>query len=372
MTPIKSLQKSAAFSKITLPKKGSIIEGRVIEKGPACVFIDLSPFGTGIIYGKEYYLAKDIINSLNPQDTVKVKIVEFDNDDGFIELSLTEAQQEMGWEKLKELKEKSETIVIRPIGANKGGLLAELYGVRGFLPLSQLSIEHYPRVEEGNTVQILQHLQKLVGKELKVKIIDVDPKENKLIFSERAAESRALKEMLKNYKVGDIVEAEVVGLADFGAFVKFPAISEEEKKKLKEKKEGPIQLEGLIHISELSWQLIQDPSEIVKVGDVIKAKIVDISKDGRVSLSLKALEPDPWKGLDKKIKVEDTVSGKVVRINQIGAFVEIAPKVRGLVHISEFGSEGEMRNILKEGQKYKFKIINFNPKEHRLTLRPIL
>ena len=364
-------QEKKLSKKIVLPKKGSIIEGRVIEKGPASLYIDLSPFGTGIIYGKEYYLAKHIINSLKPGDKIKAKVVELDNEDGFIELSFAEAQQEMGWEKLKELKEKTETVIIKPIGANKGGLLAELYGVRGFLPLSQLSIEHYPRVEEGNTAQILQHLQKLVSQELKVKIIDVDPKENKLIFSERAAESKALQEMLKNYKVGDIVQAEVVGLADFGAFVKFPAIPEEEKQKLKEKQEGPIQLEGLIHISELSWQLLRDPSEVVKVGDVIKAKIIDITKDQRIFLSLKALEKDPWQGLEKKFKIGDVVSGKVVKINPLGAFVEIAPKVRGLVHVSEFGSETKLREALKEEGIYKFKITSFNPKEHRLTLKPV-
>ena len=371
MVDTKLQTKNLSFQKTTLPKKGSIIEGRVIEKGPACVYVDLSPYGTGIIYGKEYYLAKDIINSLKEGDSIKAKIVEMDNEGGFIELSLSEAQQEMGWEKLKELKENFETIVVKPVGANKGGLLIDLYGVRGFLPLSQLSIEHYPRVEEGDTLQILQHLQKLVSKELGVKIIDVDPKENKLIFSERAAESNAIREMLKKYKVGDVVEAEVVGLADFGAFVKFPAISEEEKKKLKEKHGGPIQLEGLIHISELSWQLIKDSSEVVRVGNVIKAKIVDISKDERVSLSLKALEKDPWEGLERKFKVGDVISGRVVRISQIGAFVEVASKVRGLVHISEFGSEIKTKEVLREGEEYKFKITSFNPKEHRLTLKPV-
>jgi small subunit ribosomal protein S1 len=368
MTQAKNQVKNIIATKIVLPKKGSIVEGRVIGRGPACVYIDLSPLGTGIIFGKEYYLAKNIINALKPGDKITAKIVELDNEEGFIELSLTEAQQEMGWEKLKELKESFQTITIKPTGANKGGLLAELYGVKGFLPLSQLSIEHYPRVEDGNTAEILRHLQKLVSKELKVKIIDVDPKENKLIFSERAAESKALQEMLKNYKPGDIVEGVITGLADFGAFIKFPLIKDEKKKTQGEKKEGPTQLEGLIHISELSWQLINDPSEIVKVGDIVKAKIVDISKDGRVSLSLKALEKDPWEGLEKKFKVGDVVSGKVVKINQIGAFVEVAPKIRGLVHISEIGSEA--KEVLEEGKSYKFKIISFNPKEHRLTLKP--
>jgi small subunit ribosomal protein S1 len=348
----------------SLPKKGQIIEGRIIGVGRACVYVDLSPMGTGIIYGKEYYLARDILSDLKIGDKISAKIVEADNEDGYIELSLKEAQKELGWGKLKELKENFETVIIKPNGANKGGLLAELCGVKGFLPLSQLSIEHYPRVEEGNTAEILRCLQQLVGKELKVKILDVDPRENKLIFSEKAVESRAIQELLKNYKPGDVVEGIITGIADFGAFIKFPLTKE-----ASEDKDSPTQMEGLIHISELDWQLINDPSEIVKVGQKVKAKIVDISKEGRVSLSLKALQQDPWKGIEKKFKVGDVVKGKVIKINQFGVFVEIAPKIRGLVHISEFGSEMKMKEVLKEGETYQFKISYLDPKEHRLTLK---
>lgn len=345
----------------SLPKEGQIVEGPIIELGQACIYVDLSPMGTGVILGKEYYLAKRALGGFKIGDNIKAKIVGVDNEDGLIELSLQEAQKEMGWEKLKTLKENFETIVIRPNGANKGGLLAEFQGVKGFLPLSQLSIEHYPRVEEGNSTEILKTLQELVGGDLEVKILDVEPNENKLIFSEKAVESKAIQDLLKEYREGDIVEGIITGIADFGAFIKFP-LNPEGKDEL-------TQMEGLIHISELDWQLINDPSEIVKVDDVVKAKIVDISKDGRVALSLKALQKDPWEGIEKKLKFGDEVKGKVIRINQIGAFVEIGPKVRGLIHISELGSEMKMREKIQEGKTYQFKISHLDPKEHRLTLK---
>ena len=347
------------------PKKGEIVEGQVIGFGPSCVYLDLGPIGTGIIYGREYFAAKPVLSDLDIGDKISAKIIEVDNEDGYIELSLKEAHEKMGWEKLKELKENFETVIIKPNGANKGGLLAELYGIRGFLPLSQLSIEHYPRVEDGNTQEILRHLQQFIGKEMKVKILDVDPKEEKLIFSEKAVESKAIQELLKNYKPGDIVEGTITGLADFGAFIRFPL------KKNEKIKEGPDFMEGLIHISELDWQLIQNPSEIVKVGDKVKAKIIDITKDGRVFLSLKALREDPWKKLKGKLKEGQKVKGKVIKLSSFGAFVEIAPKIRGLVRVSDFGGEMKMKEKLKEGGTYQFEIVKFQPKEHKLTLKLI-
>jgi len=343
-----------------LPKKGKMVEGTIVKIGRACIYVDLSPMGTGVILGKEYFLTKRALGSLKVGDNITAKIVEVDNEDGNIELSLQEAQKEIGWEKLKELKDNFETVAIRPNGANKGGLLAELYGVKGFLPLSQLSIEHYPRVEEGNSAEILRILQQLVGQDLKVKIFDVDANESKLIFSEKAMESGAIQSLLKAYKVGDRVTGKITGLADFGAFIRFPLSADEQN----------TQMEGLIHISELDWQLINDPSEVVKVGQEVEAQIVDISKDGRVSLSLKALQSDPWEGIEKKIKIGDEVNGKIIRTNQFGAFIEIAPKIRGLVHVSEFGTEVKMKEKYKAGETYGFKVSHLDPKDHRLTLKP--
>jgi small subunit ribosomal protein S1 len=332
-------------------KVGEIAQGKIIGFGRASVFVDLGAIGTGIIYGREFYQARDELKKMKVGDKISAKIVDLENEQGYIELSLREAGKEISWADLKTKKENGETINVKILGANKGGLLAEVAGIQGFLPVSQLSQEHYPRVEGADKTKILRELQKFVGQILEVKIFDLDPKEEKLIFSEKATAADKIREILKNYKVGDIVEGEITGIVDFGVFVKF----------------GPENLEGLIHISELDWQLIEDPSEVVKVGEIVKAKIIDIT-DGRISLSLRALKKDPWQGIEKKYKKGDTVQGKVTKFNPFGAFVKIEPKIQGLVHISEFGTQEKMEQALKIGKTYNFKILQILPEEHKMTL----
>jgi len=358
------------------PKAGQTIEGQIIGTNRFAVYVDLGPAGTGIIYGKEYYAAKDLLKNLKPGETIKAKIVTVDNEDGYLELSLREAQKDISWERLQEIENQGETVKVNIAGANKGGLLAEIEGIRGFLPLSQLSIKHYPRVESGNASQILKHLQQLVGQELQVKIIDVSPQDNKLIFSEKAVTSKAINQLLEKYKPGDVVTGKITGLADFGAFIKFP-VSPASDKPLSKSPKGTadankesLQAEGLIHISELDWQLIDNVSEIVKVGDIVKAKITDISKDGKVSLSLKALKKDPWKDIEKKYKKGDIVEGKVIKINQLGVFVEISPKIRGLVHLSALGPQDKPKDAFSKGKNYKFEIIALDGATHKMGLRP--
>jgi len=336
------------------PKAGQIVAGKIIGNDRYAVYIDLEGIGTGIIFGKEYYAAKNILKNLKPGDELKAKIVEVDNEDGHIELSLREAQEEGNWERLKRLQSDSEIVKIKITGSNKGGLLAELYDIKGFLPLSQLSIEHYPRVQDGDSTKILKHLQDLVTTELEVKIIDAVAEENKLIFSEKAVTSKEINKLLEQYKPGDIAEGKITGIAEFGAFIKFPLT------------EDKTQTEGLIHISELDWQLIDDVAEIIKVGDVVQAKIIDISQDGRVSLSLKALKEDPWKGIDEQFKKGQVIKGRVAKINQLGAFVEIAPKVRGLVHFSQNSPD---INKLEKDQEYNFEILSLDPVEHKMALK---
>lgn len=344
------------------PKVGEIIQGKIISKGRASVFLDLGVWGTGIIYGREFYEEKKKLKNLKIGDTLFTKIVDLENEEGYVELSLTKAGKELAWEDLKQKKEKDETIKVKIIGANKGGLLTEMSGIPAFLPVSQLMPEHYPKVEGGNTQQILGALQKFIGKEIEVKIFDFNQKEEKLILSEKAKESEKVREVLKGYKIGDIVEGEITGIIDFGAFIKFSPSEALAK-------EGSIKsLEGLIHISELDWQLIKDPSEIVKVGQKVKAKIIDIS-NGKVSLSLKALKKDPWKDIEKKYKKGDIVKGEITKFNPFGAFIKISPQIQGLCHISEFGSQKKMEQNLKIKEKYDFQILLIEPKEHRMTLK---
>lgn len=338
------------------PKVGEIVQGKVIAKERGALFLDLGPVGTGIIYGKEFYEAKDYIKNLKIGDSVFAKIVELENEEGYIELSLSQAGEELAWEQLKQKKEKEETILVKILGANKGGLLTEISGIPGFLPVSQLSSANYPKVEGGETTKILRELQKFIGKELEVQIFDLDPKTGKLILSEKLKEAKKIKEILKNYKVGDVVDGEITGIVDFGAFIKFKKENEKED------------LEGLIHISELDWQLIEDPSQVVKVGEKVKAKIINISGD-KVFLSLKALKEDPWKDIDKKYQKGKIVKGKVIKFNPFGAFVQITPKIQGLCHISEFSSQKKMQETLEIGKEYNFQILELKPEEHRMILK---
>jgi len=260
------------------PNVGEIIEGKIVGKGRSAVFLDLGPIGTGIIYGREFYEAKEKLKGLKIGDKIFAKIIDLENEDGYIELSINSASRDLALGVLKQKKEKGETLRVKILGANKGGLVAEVSGIPAFLPVSQLALEHYPKVEGGEKTKILKELQKFIGQELEVKILDFSQKDGGIILSEKAVELDKKREILKNYKIGDEVEGEIVAITDFGAFMKF----------------GPPPkfgggLEGLIHISELDWKIIKDPTEVVKVGDKVRAKIIDI-QNGRISLSLKALK----------------------------------------------------------------------------------
>ena len=346
------------------PKVGEIVEGKIIGKGKSAIFLDLGPFRTGIIYGKEFYEAKDKLKNLKIGDKVFAKIIDLENEEGYIELSLSQASNELTWEELKQKKEKGEIVLVKILGANRGGLVTEIKGLPAFLPVSQLLPEHYPRVEGGDTIKILKELQKFIGKELEVKILNLDQRTGEVILSEKARESEKIKEILKNYKVGDIVEGEISGITDFGAFMRFGK-NLAHQNFVKQNLGG---LEGLIHISELDWKIIEDPTEIVKVGEKVKAKIIDISGD-KVSLSLKALKKDPWLSVEKKYKKGDIISGKVTKFNPFGAFVQITPKIQGLIHISEFGTKSKMEEVLKIGKKYNFQILEIRPEEHKMSLK---
>ena len=336
---------------------GATIEGKVVARDRSSLFIDLGIYGTGIIYGREFYGAKDIIKNLKIGDKVFAKILELENEDGYSELSLRDATKEISWQKLKELKDKGEILNVKITGVNKGGLLTALDGIQAFLPVSQLAPEHYPRVADADKQKILKELHKFVGKTLEVKILDLLAQENKLILSEKAKSEEKIKETLKDFKKDDIIEGKITGIADFGAFIKFPLLAENSS-----------QIEGLIHISELDWQLVENPAEIVKVGEIIKAQIININNN-QVFLSLKALKANPWEEIEKQYKKGDVIKGKVIKYSPFGAFVEILPKIRGLCHISEFSSKEEMEKSLKIGDTYDFQILLIESKEHRMSLK---
>ena len=337
---------------------GSTVEGKVVARDRSSLFIDLGINGTGIIYGREFYAVKDVVKNLEIGDKVYAKIVEIENDEGYKELSLRDATKEISWQRLKELRDSGQIVTVRITGVNKGGLLTSLDGLQAFLPVSQLAPEHYPRVADADKQKILKELQKFIGKTLEVKVLDLLAEENKLILSEKAKSEEKTKEVLKNYNKGDIIEGEITGIADFGAFIKFPFPADNENE----------QIEGLIHISELDWQLVENPAEVVKVGETVKAQIININRN-QVFLSLKALKKNPWEEIEKQYKKGDMIKGKVTKFSTFGAFVEIAPKIRGLCHISEFESKEKMEEQMKVGETYDFTVLLIEPKEHRMSLK---
>ncbi len=332
------------------PSVGDLVEGPVIAVDKKGVFVDLKPYGTGIIYGREYINARDIIRKVNIGDNIAAKVVDMNNADGYVELSLKEAKQAIIWGEA-EAAIKAKTIFDVPVlEANKGGLLLSWNGINGFLPASQLKADHYPRVEDGDKDKILDELKKFVGQKLSVVIINAAPKEGKLIFSEKSPEMKDKEKIISKYAVGEEVNGTVTGTVDFGVFVKL--------------EEG---LEGLVHISEIDWSLVEDPRTIFKVGDKVKVKVIEI-KEGKISLSIKALKTNPWKEAEKKYKKDDIVSGVVIKFNKHGALASIEEGVAGLVHVSEFGSEAKLREKLELGKNYTFKINVFDAKDQKMAL----
>jgi len=335
----------------TPPSEGDVIEGTVSAIGRARVYIDLPPFGTGLIFGREFMNARDILRKVSVGDSIAAKIVDTGNEDGYIELSLKEARQALIWSDAEEAQQKQTVMSLAVKEANKGGLIIEWQGVSGFLPASQLSAEHYPRVEDGDKDKILTELQNLVGQFISVVIITADQKEGKLIFSEKGPQEKEEKEeKVRNYQVGDVLDGEVTGAVDFGVFVKI--------------EEG---LEGLVHISELDWGLVEDTRSLYKVGDKVKVKVIEV-KDDKISLSIKQLKENPWVTASKKYKKDQEVQGVVIKYNKHGALASIEEGVAGLVHISEFEGEEDIKNQLSLGQSYPFTITLFEPKEQRMTL----
>lgn len=352
-----------------LPKVGEMVEGTVMKKSAKNLYIDLGIWGIGIVYGIEFMNAQDIIKNLKIGSSVFAKIVEVENESGFRELSLAEAKEQKSWDLIRELKRTNQAIATKILSVNRGGLIVEISGIAGFLPVSQLASEHYPRVEGGDKNRILEELSKFVGLDFKIRILDFDVKENKLIVSEKAAEEEHLKHAMGRYKIGDVVNGFVSGVVDWGIFIKWPSFTEVTEGKPMEEET----LEGLVHISELDWQLVENPADLVKVGDKVSAQVIDIN-NGRISLSLKRLKVDPWKMASELLEKGMIIEGAVKKFNPYGAFVEIVCHpaggecLQGLCHISEFGSEDKMKAALEIGTKYQFKILAFVPEEHRMSL----
>jgi small subunit ribosomal protein S1 len=328
-------------------KAGDMVDGKVLSVKKHEVWIDLGPSGIGVIMQKDLQGA----GALEVGQDITTNIVDPEMDEGYALLSMKRAEKDRGWDELQRVYDNSEIIQVTSYDANRGGLLVELEGVRGFLPVSQLAAGHYPRVVGADKDEILQKLNQLNNKPISVKIIDISRKDNKLIFSEKEAVKDNMQDRFAKLKIGDVVEGLVTGVIDFGAFVNVDGI------------------EGLIHISEISWERVEDPRKYIKVGQEVKAKIIAIDKD-RLSLSLKQMQEDPWIQEVKAFKKGDTVDGKVTRITPFGAFVQISPSVEALVHVSEMSDDNSIdpEKIFQLNEKKKFKILEIDLEGRKIAL----
>jgi small subunit ribosomal protein S1 len=328
-------------------KTGEVVNGKVLSVKKHEVWVDLGTQGVGVVLRREVGYGQ----KLEEGQEVTTSVVDPELEEGFALLSMRKAAKDKGWDELQRIFEAGEIIDISPYDANRGGLLVELEGIRGFLPVSQLSAGHYPRVSGADKDEILQKLNSLVNKTIRARILDLSRKDNKLIFSEKEALKEEMQQMFSKLKVGDTVEGVITGVIDFGAFVNVDGI------------------EGLIHISEISWERVENPKDYVKTGDKVTAKIIAVDKD-RLSLSLKQMQDDPWLSEVSKFKVGEFVEGKVTRITPFGAFVQLSPAVEALVHVSEMSDEdsADPEKIFHLNEKKQFKVIDIDTEARKIAL----
>lgn len=344
------LQKEEAM--LHVPQVGEIVKGIVISASKAEVRLDIDGTFIGVVRGRELYDESPEYSSLKPGDEIEATVVEAENEHGNIELSFRYAGQEKAWAALKDSFENKTNIKARVIDANRGGLLASFGQIAGFLPVSQLAPENYPRVSGGDKTRILEKLKSFVGQEIEVRVMNFDEKGEKIIFSEKEAWSEKQRDVIAKYRVGSRVKGRITAVTDFGVFLSFGD-----------------NLEGLIHISELAWQRIDDPADLFKVGQDIEAEVINI--DGsKIFLSAKKLAHDPWTDIAKKYKVDQAVKCEILKVNPFGLFVKLDNEIHGLAHMSQLGLEPgkKVEEVYKPGDEVELRIISIEPKEHRLGL----
>ncbi len=327
-------------------RKGEMVDGLVTEINSKGIFIDIGAKTDGVVLGKEFERSKDFIRNLKPGDKVRAYVGSTENDKGQILLSLRQASVDFAWNKYEEMLKSGEVTEVRGREINRGGLIVDaLFSLQGFIPGSQIG-----SLWQGK-------LDQLVGKKLLTKVIEVNREQNRLVFSEKlisdADKLARTAKAIKMLKGGEIFEAEITQVAPFGLFVKIQVDGEE--------------VEGLTHISEISWQKVEDLNRLYKAKDKLNVKVISI-EDGRVQFSVKQLLPDPWEELEKKYPVDSRLAGKITRLTSFGALVEIEPGIEGLVHISKIPPE----IALNEGDKIDIYIESVDRKARRISLGLVL
>ncbi len=343
---------------LSLPGLGDLVAGVVTATKGREIRIDVNGRATGVIRGRELFAESSVYNDLKLGDKVEATVIALENENGEMELSFRYAGHKKSWEELRKVFASGEAMKVKVVDANKGGLLVRAEHVSGFLPVSQLAPEHYPRVTGGDKQKILDKLASFIGQSMRVKVLDLNEEDEKLIFSEKAIWEAEQKNVISLINVGDKISGEVTALADFGAFVKFAPKGEEESP-----------LEGLVHISEIAWQRIDHPKDLLKVGDTVEAEIIGV-EGSKIFLSMKKLVNDPWKDVAIKYKAGDIVEGTILKINPFGFFVELDRDIHGLAHISELSEKPveDIKTLGTIGERRAFKIVSVEPNEHRLGL----
>jgi len=328
-------------------KKGDVMDGTIVRVSAKEIGVDIGGKTEGVVIDRELEQYKDTLLALKPGDFVTATVIVAENDRGQSVLSLRKHIFEKRWVELAEAQKIGTPIEVVCRDQVRGGMLVDAAGMRGYIPQSQL---------DGAT---LKQLDKMANRKLMVKVMEVDQATNRLIFSQRALAEEAnlsrQKALLESIQVGDVVEAKVTGVVPFGAFAKFTITKESESH----------DIEGLIHISEIAWEKVEDPNQYMKNGDQIKVKIIGIdSNTGKLTLSIKQLLPDPWENVLDMFEKDTTVKGTVSRVTPYGIFVTLSPGVDGLIHISKV-SPGEEP---KPGDEITCTIEDIQPEKRKISL----
>jgi small subunit ribosomal protein S1 len=332
-------------------RPGELMEGSVVFKGKNKLLLDVKGVATGIISGRELRDSFNTFRDLRLGDKVTALVLEEENDEGMIVMSLRMASQQKAWDYFHKLIESEQTMKFTAQEANKGGLLANIDGIRTFLPVSQLAPVNYPRVNNADASEIIHRLAKFIGHTFTVKIITMDEEAGKIVVSEREAMSEERSKALEGLKIGDAKDGVVSGIVKFGLFVAFDG------------------LEGLVHISEIAWGHVKNPAEFAEVGDKVRVKVIGVDGE-KLSLSIKQLTKDPWEEIAERYPVGKRVSGTIMRFADYGAFIKLEKDINGLVHLSELAHHKvtDPSEVLTIGQKVDAQVINIDIDERRIGL----
>ncbi|HCB51091.1 TPA: hypothetical protein DEP21_00635 [Patescibacteria group bacterium] len=355
MAKEKVAAKPASQYTIPLIKEGQKVKGTVLKKINNGVLVNCADDAfTGIILSKEVKELERSGYDLTPGKEIEVEIVNpnIRHEDGHYIVSITKLLQFDVWKAILKKFEADEVITVIPTEANLGGLLVDMHGIKGFVPLSQLAPIHYPRVEDGDQEAIFEKLLDLIGQELRVRIINIDEEEKRIILSEREALKEERENVLKQLEVGKIFDGVVSGVSSYGLFVTIGGT-----------------VEGLVHISEITYGHVNDIDKLGKIGDKISVKVIGL-ENGKISLSSKKLKDDPWTELPKHHKVGDVIEGEVIRYVPYGVFIRVFNDINGLIHLSELSQKTTQNpnEVVKLGQIVKAKIILLDPKNRKIGL----